>query len=105
MTVSGRMRWKTENGGVDIQKNHGYGSGHKYSEVSETAMKNCYQCMQTAHMISQLFELSSLFRPLLTGTMTICHLWACMLGEMRHLNLSLKAPEVIMRRRIQLRYE
>ena len=105
MTVSGRMRWKIENEGFDIQKNHGYGLGHKYSEVSETAMKNYYQCMQIAHMISQLFELSSLFRPLLTGTMTICHLWTCMLGEMRHLNLSLKELEALMRRRIQLRYE
>ncbi len=105
MAVSGRMRWKIENEGFDIQKNHGYGLDHKYSEVSETAMKNYYQCMQICHMISQLFELSSLFRPLLTGKMTICHLWTWMLGEMRHLNLSLKELEAFMKRRIQLRHE
>ncbi len=105
MTVSGRMRWKIENEGFDIQKNHGYGLGHKYSEVSEKAMKNYCQCMQIAHMISQLFELSSLFRPLLTGKMTICHLWTYMLGEMRHRKLSLKKLGELMRRRIQLRYE
>ncbi|MDM8524131.1 hypothetical protein QUF80_12245 [Desulfococcaceae bacterium HSG8] len=58
-------------------------------------MKNYYQCMQIAHMISQLFELSSLFGPLLTGKMTICHLRAYMLGEIRHLNLSLKEPGAI----------
>ena len=75
-TDSGRMRWKIENEGSDIQKNHGYGLGHKCSEVSETAMKNYCQCMQTAHMINRLSELSSLFRPLLTGKMTVCHLWA-----------------------------
>ena len=105
ITESGRMRWKIENEGFDIQKNHGYGLGHKYSEVSETAMKNYCQCMQIAHMINQLFELSSLFRPLLTGKMTVCHLWAHMLGEMRHRKLSLKKLGCLMRRRIQLRYE
>ncbi|MDM8522618.1 hypothetical protein QUF80_04530 [Desulfococcaceae bacterium HSG8] len=104
MTESGRMRRKIENEGFDIQKNHGYGLGHKYSEVSETAMKNYYQCMQIAHMINQLFELSSLFRPLLTGKMTVCHLWACMLGDMRH-KISLKELGKLMRRRIQFRYE
>ncbi|MDM8526168.1 hypothetical protein QUF80_22560 [Desulfococcaceae bacterium HSG8] len=104
MTESGRMRWKIENEGSDIQKNHGYGLGHKYSEVSETAMKNYYQCMQIAHMINQLFELSSLFRPLLTGKMTVCHLWACMLGDMRH-KLNLKELGILMGSRIQLRYE
>ncbi|RLC00128.1 MAG: hypothetical protein DRI57_32710 [Deltaproteobacteria bacterium] len=105
MTESGRMRWKIENEGFDAQKNHGYGLGHKYSEVSMTAMKNYCQCMQIAHMINQLFELSSLFRPLLTGKMTVCHLWAYMLGEMRHRKLSLKKLGKLMERRIQLRYE
>ncbi|MDM8551220.1 hypothetical protein QUF72_14135 [Desulfobacterales bacterium HSG2] len=105
MTESGRMRWKIENEGFDAQKNHGYGLGHKYSEVSMTAMRNYYQCMQIAHMINQLFELSSLFRPLLTGKMTVCHLWAHMLGEMRHRKLSLKKLGKLMKRRIQLRYE
>jgi hypothetical protein len=104
ITESGRIRWKIENEGFDIQKNHGYGLGHKYSEISMTAMKNYYQCMQIAHMISQLFELSSLFRPLLTGKMTICHLWACMLGDMRH-KMNLKKLGSLMRRRIQFRYE
>lgn len=104
MTESGRMRWKIENEGFDIQKNHGYGLGHKYSEVSETAMKNYYQCMQIAHMINQLFELSPLFRPLLAGKMTVCHLWSCMLGEMRH-KMSMKELRNLLKRRIQIRYE
>lgn len=104
MTESGRIRWKIENEGFDIQKNHGYGLGHKYSEISMTAMKNYYQCMQIAHMISQLFELSSLFRPLLTGKMTVCHLLACMVGDMRH-KLNLREFGILMRRRIQFRYE
>ncbi len=75
ITVAGRMRRKTENEGFDIQKNHGYGLGHKYSRISITATKNYCQCMQIAHMINQLFELSSLFVPLLKGKLTVKHLW------------------------------
>jgi len=60
ITETGRMRWKTENGGSDIRKNHGYGPGHKYSRVSLPATKNYCQCMRIAHRINQLSELSSL---------------------------------------------
>jgi hypothetical protein len=104
ITGAGRRRWKIENGGFDIQKNHGYGLGHKYSRVSLTATKNYYQCMQIAHMINQLFELSSLFRPVLTGKMTVKHLWECMLGELRHIILNSEILEELLKRRIQFRY-
>jgi hypothetical protein len=105
MTESGRMRWKIENEGFDIQKNHGYGLGHQYSRVSVRAAKNYHQCMQIAHMICQLFELSSLFRPLLTGKMTVRHLWIHMLGEIRHLSMSMKALNAMAERRMQFRYD
>jgi len=104
ITGAGRRRWKIENGGFDIQKNHGYGLGHKYSRVSLTATKNYYQCMQIAHMINQLFELSSLFRPILTGKMTVKHLWECMLGELRHIILNSEILKELLKRRIQFRY-
>lgn len=105
ITEAGRRRWKIENGGFDIQKNHGYGLGHKYSRVSLPAAKNYYQCMQIAHMINQLSELSSLFTPLLKGKMTVKHLWECMLGEIRHIILNFKILKELMRSRIQLRYD
>ncbi len=104
LTEAGRMRSNIENEGFDIQKNHGYNLGHKYSRVSMTAMRNYYQCMQIAHMINQLFELSSLFRPLLKGKTTVKHLWNCMLGEMR-LIPDLEDTEKLLSRRIQFRYE
>ncbi len=104
ITGAGRRRWKTENGGSDIQKNHGYGPGHKYSGVSLTATENYCQCMQIAHMINQLFELSSLFRPILTGKMTVKHLWECMLGELRHIILNSEILKELLKRRIQFRY-
>ena len=105
ITGAGRMRRKTENGGSDIRKNHGYGPGHKYSGVSLTASENYYQCMQIAHMINQLSELSSLFRPILIGKMTVKHLWECMLGELRHIMLNSEILEELLKRRIQFRYD
>ena len=103
--AAGRMRWKIENEGFDIQKNHGYGLGHKYSRVSVTATKNYYQCMQIAHLINQLFELSSLFVPLLKGKMTVKHLWECMLGELRVMILNIGILKELLKRRIQFRYD
>ena len=105
ITESGRMRWKTENEGFDIQKNHGYGLGHKYSRISVTAAKNYYQCLQIANIINQLFEFSSLFVPLLEGKMTVKHLWECMLGEIRHIILNSEILKELLKRRIQFRYD
>jgi hypothetical protein len=104
MTTSGRMRWKIENEGFDIQKNHGYGLKHKYSRISMQATKNYYQCMQIAHMINQLFELGSLLQPLLRAKQTIIHLWEFMLGEMRHTILDIQVLKKLLRHRIQIRY-
>jgi hypothetical protein len=105
ITDSGRMRWKIENEGFDIQKHHGYGLGHQYSRVSMRAMKNYYQCLQIAHMMNQLVELSSLFAPLLSGKITVSHLWKRLLGELRHLILDVTALTTFLGRRMQLRYD
>jgi hypothetical protein len=105
ITEAGRIRWKTENGGFDIRKNHGYGPGHKYSRVSLPATKNYCQCMQIAHMISQLSESGSLFTPLLKGKMTVKHLREYMLGEIRHIILKIKILKELLRSRIQFRYD
>jgi hypothetical protein len=105
MTESGRMRWKIENEGFNIQKNHGYGLEHQYSRTCMRATKNYYQCMQIAHMINQLFELSSLFKPLLTAKETVKHLWDVMLGEMRHNRLNIHVLEILLKHKSQLRYE
>ena len=104
MTESGRMRWKIENEGFNIQKNHGYRLKHKYSRDYMKATKNYYQCMQIAHMINQLFELGSLFQPLLTAKKTIKHLWDFMLGELRHTTLDLQELKKLLEDKIQIRY-
>jgi len=55
----GRLRWKIENEGFNIQKNRGFNLEHLYSQ-NETSMKNFYLLLQIAYIISQLMEKGSL---------------------------------------------
>jgi len=57
----GRLRWKIENEGFNMQKNGGYNLEHPYSK-DEVAMKNFYLLLQIAHIISQLIEKGSLLK-------------------------------------------
>jgi hypothetical protein len=54
----GRRRWRIENEGFKVQKQHGYYLKHVFSE-DYNAMKIHYFLIQIAHAISQLFEHSS----------------------------------------------
>lgn len=71
----GRLRWKIENEGFNMQKNGGYNIEHKYSRVSFPALKNYYQCLQIAHLINQLVEKSIALAVLPDNTMGIVYLW------------------------------
>jgi len=55
----GRLRWKIENEGFNIQKNRGFNLEHPYS-ANEVSMKNFYLLLQIACIISQLIEKGSL---------------------------------------------
>ncbi len=57
----GRLRWKVENEGFNVQKNGGYNLEHAYSR-DPNARKVFYLLLQIAHMIFQLIEKGSLFR-------------------------------------------
>ena len=57
----GRLRWKIENEGFNVQKNGGFELEHAYSQ-DETAGKIFYFLLQIAYMIFQLVEKGSLFR-------------------------------------------
>ncbi len=57
----GRLRWKIENEGFNIQKNRGFNLEHPYS-ANEVSMKNFYLILQIAHIISQLMEKGSLLK-------------------------------------------
>jgi hypothetical protein len=57
----GRIRWKVENEGFNVQKNGGYALEHAYTKDS-TSAKVFYFLLQIAHMLAQLIEKGSLVR-------------------------------------------
>lgn len=57
----GRLRWKIENEGFNVQKNGGFNLEHPYSQ-DENAGKVFYYLLQIAYLIFQLMEKGSLFR-------------------------------------------
>jgi hypothetical protein len=57
----GRLRWKIENEGFNVQKNGGFNLEHPYSQDG-TARQIFYFLLQIAHLIFQLIEKGSLLR-------------------------------------------
>ena len=101
---TGRLRWKIENEGFNTQKNHGYNLQHKYSRSSYIASKNYYQCLQIAHLINQLVELSKNFAILLKGR-SIKHLWKCLIGFFTYGLIIAEDLSFILKKRSQIRFE
>ena len=58
----GRLRWKIENEGFNIQKNHGYALEHAYSDQLHVG-QIFYYLLQVAHLINQLIVKGSLLAP------------------------------------------
>jgi len=81
LSAGGRLRWKIENEGFNVQKNGGYKLKHKYSRKNLNAIQNYYQCMQIGHLINQLVELSRRFRAL-KGKFTLQHIWKVVIAFM-----------------------
>jgi hypothetical protein len=105
LTESGRLRWKIENEGFDIQKHHGYGLGHQFSRRSMRAMKNYYQLMQIAHLFNQLFALGSLLTAVRRTKESLAHVWEALVGEIRHEVLDVALLATRRTRRIRIRYD
>ena len=61
MQPRGRIRWKIENEGFNVQKNKGYALEHIYTHDTVSA-KVFYLLLQIAHTLAQLIERGSLFR-------------------------------------------
>jgi len=57
----GRIRWKVENEGFNVQKNGGYELEHTYTNNPISA-KIFYFLLQIAHMLAQLIDEGSLLR-------------------------------------------
>lgn len=62
-THGGRVRFKIENQGFNIQKNSGLNLEHAYG-IGVDTMKCYYYLLQIAHLFAQMFEMGSLLRNL-----------------------------------------
>jgi hypothetical protein len=106
LSDSGRMRFKIENEGFNTQKNGGYAMEHKYSQTSYNASKNYQSLLQIAHMLNQLYILSTWVKPLIDGSkVTIKYLWKRLLGAFCEVEFNLADCCVHNLGRFQIRYE
>ena len=62
-TQAGRVRFKIENQGFNIQKNSGLNLEHAYS-LGEDTLKCFYYLLQIAHLFLQMLEMGSLLQQL-----------------------------------------
>jgi hypothetical protein len=100
----GRLRWKIENEGFNVQKNGGYGLKHRYSRDA-TASKVFYLWLQIAHLLAQLVEAGSLFRAACpAGVGSARNLAQHWLEAWRNVRLSLAALRALLTERVQIRF-
>ena len=104
ISTTGRLRWKIENEGFNVQKNQGYNLEHRYSRNSMIAGKNYYQCMQIAHLINQLVALSKICKTMICGKITLKHLWKLLIGYLIYIEVNIKEMSEYFFETKQIRY-
>jgi ferredoxin len=101
----GRLRWKIENEGFNVQKNGGYALEHAYSR-DPTAAKVFYYMLQIAHILAQLTEYGSLFRKAFpAGVGSAKNIAFCLLEAWRNLRLRTGQLEQVLSARVQIRLD
>jgi hypothetical protein len=100
----GRLRWKIENEGFNVQKNGGYALEHVFSQDA-TAGKIFYLLLQIAHLLSQLIEYGSLFRKAFPkGVGSAKNIAFRLLEAWRNLRLSAADVRQLLNTRVQIRF-
>jgi hypothetical protein len=100
----GRLRWKIENEGFNVQKNGGYALEHVFSQDA-TAGKIFYLLLQIAHLLSQLIEHGSLFlKAFPKGVGSAKNLAFRLLEAWRNLRLTREDFQQMLDARIQIRF-
>jgi hypothetical protein len=106
VSLTGRLRWKIENEGFNIQKTK-YFMEHKFSRTNFNATKNYYNLLQIAEIISQLtFKLKKIQQFVKQQGLTISGLVKTISGYFCSMELS-NDDEIIkqfLNIKIQLRY-
>jgi len=101
----GRLRWKIENEGFNVQKNGGYALEHAYSR-NPTAAKVFYYILQIAHILAQLTEHGSLFRKAFpAGVGSAKNMAFRLLEAWRNLRLRTGQLEYLLSARVQIRLD
>ena len=100
----GRLRWKIENEGFNVQKNGGYALEHAYTRHA-VAAKVFYLLLQLAHSLAQLMERGSLFRQAFpAGVGSAKNLAWRLLEAWRNARLSAQQIDHMLSSRVQIRF-
>jgi len=89
----GRLRWKIENEGFNVQKNGGYALEHSFSG-DPNAAKNYYYLLQIAHALNQLMAKGSLLKNFLKQIGSLRNLARRLSESLRN---ALIAPEALLK--------
>ena len=101
----GRLRWKIENEGFNVQKNGGYALEHAYTRNAVSA-KVFYLLLQLAHTLAQLIERGSLFRQAFpAGVGSAKNLAWRLLEAWRNARLSTQQIDSMLSARVQIRFQ
>jgi len=101
----GRLRWKIENEGFNVQKNGGYALEHIYTHHPLSA-KVFYLLLQLAHTLAQLIERGSLFRKAFpAGVGSAKNLAWRLLEAWRNARLSAQQIQHMLSTRVQIRFK
>jgi len=100
----GRIRWKIENEGFNVQKNGGFDLEHAYTH-DPIASKVFYFLLQIAHLIAQLIEKGSLFRKAFpAGVGSAKNIAFRLLEAWRNLRVSADQIQEMLDARLQIRF-
>jgi hypothetical protein len=100
----GRIRWKIENEGFNVQKNGGFDLEHAYT-TDPVASKVFYFLLQIAHLLTQLIEKGSLFRQAFpAGVGSAKNIAFRLLEAWRNLRLSAHRIQEMRDARLQIRF-
>lgn len=100
----GRLRWKIENEGFNVQKTGGYKLEHAYSN-DENGIKIYYLVLQIAHILVQLLDKGSLLRKAFPkGFGSVKNLAFRILEALRNASLTDDEYRDLCEQRIQIRF-
>jgi hypothetical protein len=101
----GRMRWKIENEGFNVQKTGGYELEHAYTNDPNSA-KVFYFLLQIAHLLAQLLYRATLLkRDFLEGLGSAKNLAFRLLEAWRNVHLDQADITALLQKRFQIRFD